>query len=97
MVVTDERNNHRHGDWTGLFKLIEECGECQQIAGKIAAFPDSDEHPDGAGSLRERLRNELADVIAAALHVAQANNLDDNEFRARQLRKLNLFREWMTI
>lgn len=95
--MSDERNNHRHGNWTGLFKLIEECGECQQTAGKIAAFPDTDEHPDGCGSLRQRLQNELADVIAAAQHVAMANDLDMIAIMDRRDRKLELFAKWMTI
>lgn len=34
--------------WKGIGKLIEECGEVLQVAGKAIAFPRGP-HPDGAG------------------------------------------------
>jgi len=89
--------HHRHGQWTGLFKLIEECGEAMQVAGKIAAFPDADEHPDGEGSLRGRIECELADLIASAEHVIDATGLDAERIRQRIARKRALFQRWMTI
>lgn len=45
----------------GLAKLIEECGELQQIAGKKLAYYTTDEHPDGQGPLSTRLEDEIAD------------------------------------
>lgn len=63
----------------GLIKLLEETGELhaalgnlQQVAAKKVAYFDTDEHPDGAGSLTERLEDEIADVIAI-LTVVQCN------------------------
>jgi hypothetical protein len=174
----DEANHHKHGRWTGLFKLAEECGELvvaladlalcdagdaapdlrtrvadeladvgasaehvtqangldrpriadrltrqianldqyavaaacpgraellkrlgavQQLIGKICAFPDSDEHPDACGNLTGRLEAAIADLGAACRWFARANLLERDAIDARAQRKLQLFRQWMTI
>lgn len=51
----------------GLAKLLEELGELSQVCAKKLAYYHTDEHPDGAGSLRERMQEEIADVAAAML------------------------------
>jgi NTP pyrophosphatase (non-canonical NTP hydrolase) len=78
----------------GLAKLIEECGELTQVAGKKIAYYNTDIHPDGAGSLAQRLQDEIADVLAAAQFVAQNFQLDALAIEARRLRKLALFASW---
>lgn len=78
----------------GLTKLIEECSEASQVAAKMIAFPDTDQHPDGAGSLRERLTNEIADVLAAVGLVIENFNLDQNRLMERAEKKRELFRKW---
>jgi NTP pyrophosphatase (non-canonical NTP hydrolase) len=78
----------------GLTKLIEECGELVQIAAKKAAYMDTDEHPDGKGSLKERLENELSDVIAAIAFVDMKLKLDRVRIDARAEQKLVLFEQW---
>jgi NTP pyrophosphatase (non-canonical NTP hydrolase) len=72
----------------GLTKLIEECGELTQIAAKKIAYFDTDEHPDGKGSMKARMEEELADVMAACAFVMVQFNLDQTFIRERQLDKL---------
>lgn len=79
--------------WKGIFKLIEECGEVSQIAGKLGPFPVQD-HPDGLGSLRTRLENELADLSAAAAYVIQSEDLDGFRISQRAATKLAQFQTW---
>lgn len=75
-------NSHRHGRWTGLFKLGEECGELT-VAAIDLLFADETTQP----SLRRSLEDEIADVAAACVHAAQANGLDAARIAARELRR----------
>ena len=45
----------------GVAKLIEECGELQQVLGKRLAMWDQPEHWDGT-NLNDRLIEEMGDV-----------------------------------
>lgn len=78
----------------GLTKLTEECGELIQIAAKKIAFMETDLHPDGKGSMRERLQEELADVAAASTFVAQQFGLDTEQIKQRAALKLHAFQTW---
>lgn len=78
----------------GLNKLMEECGELTQIAAKKAAYPDTDYHPDGKGSMLDRLEEEIGDVLAACLFVATKFNLDREFICRRSQSKFDLFNEW---
>jgi hypothetical protein len=88
-------NTRRHV--VGLNKLTEEIGELGQVIGKIGAFPDAEEHPDGKGHLRIRLEDEIADVQAACQHVIEENNLNKLAIGRRRTIKLAKFKKWMTI
>lgn len=77
----------------GLSKLIEECGEVQQVAGKVIGFGKLDRHWDGT-DLKDRLEEEIADVRAAALFVVETNGLDRARIEARVAAKLQTFRDW---
>lgn len=77
--------------WRGIFKLIEELGEVQQLLGKACACPVG-EHWDGKGDLRERLPKELADLKAAIAFFETVNMLRDDH--KRQRRKYDLFSQW---
>jgi len=81
----------------GLNKLMEECGELVQIASKKAAFIKTDVHPDGEGSMKERLEDEIGDVQAASEFVTENLNLDKERIRKRAERKLALFRIWEAL
>ncbi len=78
----------------GLAKLIEECGELIQIAAKKQAFFYTDIHPDGAGSMKVRMEEEIADVFAACVFVTETFQLDDVKIEERIKKKLMLFRGW---
>lgn len=78
----------------GLVKLMEECGELTQIAAKMVAYPDTDEHPDGKGSMRARLIEEMGDTLAAITVTYEALALDRSAIAARREYKLGLFRQW---
>lgn len=80
--------------WPGLAKLAEECGELQQVIGKIIAYP-AGEHPDGAGDLANRLRDEMGDVAAAIAFVVEANEqIKGHEVAKRQAIKSYRFACW---
>jgi NTP pyrophosphatase (non-canonical NTP hydrolase) len=79
--------------WPGLSKLIEECGEVGQVAGKLIATGGVPAHWDGS-NLRERLLEELADLRAAITFVAQVNQLGDDVMNARAQKKLDQFWAW---
>lgn len=81
--------------FNGLAKLVEECGELTQIAAKKMNYPDTDEHPDGKGSMKRRLEEEIADVLAAAKMVSEQYGLDDDFIVNRWQLKLSMFKKWV--
>jgi NTP pyrophosphatase (non-canonical NTP hydrolase) len=78
----------------GLAKLAEELGELQAVVGKKMAYFDTDVHPDGAGSLAERMQDEMGDVMAAMRFVANEFDLDDKAVLNRASVKLELYEQW---
>lgn len=78
----------------GLTKLGEECGELVQIAMKKIAYPDTDEHPDGKGSMLRRLEDEMGDVIAAMQFVTDKLGLDRERISVQARHKLVTFHRW---
>lgn len=79
--------------WPGISKLIKKCGEIGQVAGKLIATGGNVAHWDGS-NLRERLQDELADVIAACRFVISRNGLDVAAIEKRVDAKLALFNKW---
>lgn len=77
----------------GVAKLIEECGELQQVCGKRLAYWTTDAHPDGS-NLRERMESEMGDVLAAIEFVSSQLGLDFAEIAERKRQKLALFCDW---
>lgn len=77
--------------WCGIGKLTEECGEVLQLLGKALAFPVG-VHPDGMGTVRDRLPLELADLKAAIAYFERANDLPD--LYARRAEKIGKFQKW---
>lgn len=78
----------------GLTKLSEECGELQQIVAKKIAFFNVDKHPDGGPSMKKRLEDEIADVLAAIGLVSDNLGLDSDRIMKRAEKKRTLFRKW---
>lgn len=81
----------------GLAKLTEECGELIQVASKKMARMDSDDHWDGAGSLKRRLEEEIADVHAILYVVMKNFDLNEQFILRRAVDKQELFFKWDTI
>lgn len=74
----------------GLSKLIEECGEVIQVAGKIIGLGHDGDHWDGTNLLDE-MTAELADLYAAiTFYVAQRGI----SIGLRSIEKLELFEKW---
>lgn len=85
----------------GVAKLIEECaelqielGSLQQILAKKLAYWHTDEHPDGKGSINQRIEDEMGDVIAAVYFVRDRLGLDREVIAQRMMAKLELFGTW---
>lgn len=79
---------------SGLTKLTEELSELIQVAAKKMAYFDTDDHPDGLGSLTTRLEDEAGDVLAAISFVTDKFNLDKDRIQQRVTTKLNQYWEW---
>jgi NTP pyrophosphatase (non-canonical NTP hydrolase) len=79
--------------WPGISKLIEECGEVVQVCGKLMRLRGELAHWDGT-NLRERLQDELGDLLAAISFVIHFCDLDDTAIQKRAYKKRALFEHW---
>jgi len=78
----------------GIDKLNEECGEVVQVIGKFHGMGSVlGQHWDGT-NLKERLEDEIADMIAAARFVALKHSLDEQRINQRFEMKLAQFKRW---
>lgn len=84
----------------GLNKLLEECGELTkecgsltQVIGKKLAYPEGP-HPNNDGDLKERMEDEIADVIAASHFVTERLGLNKERMVARVERKIAKYEAW---
>jgi len=83
-----------HHGRIGLMNLVRACGTMNQLLGKICAFPEGTEHPDGHGNLVGRLEVAIADLTAACTVVAARNDLNLDHIELRGDDKAALFRIW---
>lgn len=80
--------------WPGLAKLNEECGEVVQVIGKLMMTKGEIEHWDKS-NLKERLEDEIGDVLAACKFVIKwCAGLDVERINCRIAEKLALFERW---
>lgn len=79
--------------WPGTSKVIEECGEVCQVLGKLIGTGVATAHWDGT-DLRERITEEVADLLAALNFFATWNDLDWQAINTRLNFKRSLFVEW---
>lgn len=80
--------------WPGLSKLIEECGELQQVMGKILATGGDPHHWDGS-NLVQRMEEEIGDVLAAiGFVVFHTKALDFDAIAHRSQEKRLRFEQW---
>lgn len=82
----------------GLAKLAEECGELQQVIGKLLQYPELQNdrimnHPDGS-ILLDRLEQEIADVSASISFVKGKMKLSESDIQHRHALKLMTFQSW---
>lgn len=78
----------------GLSKLIEECGEVQQVAGKIIGAGGMVKHWDGS-DLAQRLTEEMADVVAVIEYFVDSNpQISQFALQTRIREKHRLFHQW---
>jgi len=81
--------------WPGTSKVLEELGELQQVLGKLIATAGAEQHWDGS-NLRDRIVEEIGDVVAA-LTLFETLNMTDDECRRvgdRALLKVATFQAW---
>lgn len=91
--------------WRGIAKAIEEMGELSAVLGKLMAYPKGD-HPDmhphvdgrkvGAPPLRNRLKEEVADVLAAIDYISSREFTDSElDYIAKRVAfKRNKYAMW---
>jgi len=79
--------------WPGISKLIEECGEVIQVAGKLMGSHGERNHWDGS-DLKVRLEEEIGDAIGAMHFVTVHCDLDAVAIHKRAADKLRMFEGW---
>jgi len=79
--------------WPGISKLVEEAGEVQQVCGKLIGARGETLHWDGT-NLRQRLEEELGDLVAAIGFVIERNGLNEDAIERRSVEKHKLFWDW---
>lgn len=77
----------------GMAKLLEECGEVGQIAGKLLAFPIGD-FPERDARLLKKLEDELGDLRASIAFVTVKLGLDRDKVHERTKAKMELYLQW---
>lgn len=78
----------------GLTKMLEETGELAQVGAKRLAYFTTLVHPDGAGDLKTRMEEEIAEVEAFCDFVKGAFELDRDAIGRRRQLKFALFTKW---
>lgn len=78
--------------WPGLSKLIEECGEVLQVAGKLMGSEGRTDH--WSGDLNQMLVEEIGDLLAAAHFFVKQNGLDLDAIERRRVEKYATFKRW---
>jgi len=81
--------------WRGVFKVMEESSELNVELSKLCVYPDAI-HPDGKGCLKERIKNEIADLYAALDYLVY-ENLEQEEIygiNERRSKKICIFNSW---
>lgn len=75
-------------------KTLEELGELSTIIAKKMMYPDTDDHPDGAGSMKRRIEDEVADVRATTEMLIRHHALDRSYIEERRRKKIAKFVKW---
>lgn len=78
--------------WPGLSKLVEECGEVLQVAGKLIGSEGRTDH--WSGDLRKMLVEEIGDLQAAIEFFITHSGLPKGDIQERRIEKRALFELW---
>ena len=79
--------------WPGISKLVEEAGEVSQVCGKLIGSGGEIMHWDGT-NLKERLEDEIGDLITACMFVIVTCGLDWERVTTRWEAKARKFNQW---
>lgn len=79
--------------WPGVAKTLEEMGELGQVLGKLIATGGEPLHYDGS-DLRQRMLEEMGDVLGALQFTALYNGVDWVSIRDRAAVKMHTFERW---
>jgi len=79
--------------WPGVSKLIEEMGEVGQVLGKLIGTGGRTDHWDGT-NLRDRLHEELSDLLAAVRFFITVNGFNASVIENRAREKEAQFWKW---
>jgi len=79
--------------WNGLAKVIEECGELQQVCGKLIGNEGGTNYWDDV-DLVKKFTEEIGDLQAALDFFVETNPLDAYKIQQRRERKLKKFFKW---
>lgn len=77
----------------GVAKLVEECGEVLQIAGKLITVNGENNYWEGR-DIHQEFSEELADLLAAVTFTIDRSGLDQGEIYERATMKLARFKRW---
>lgn len=79
-------------EWPGVSKLVEETGELQQVLGKLMGSRGDIDH--WSGNLRDKLHEELGDVLAACRFLIDHCDLDERTILNQFSTKYQVFTQW---
>lgn len=78
-----------------MTKLLEEMGELTQVIAKLMATGGDTDHWDGKGDLRDRLEEEMGDVLATLFFTMDINpEIRSHVVKQRADTKEQRFRRW---
>lgn len=83
----DQFNGLSPAESERLYLLLEECGEVQQVIGKILRHGYESSHPDGGPTNRGLLEKELGDVLFAVTLMTENADIADSYIRQAAVEK----------
>ena len=94
-VTWQNFNNLSPAETERLSILLEECGEVQQVIGKILRHGYDSGHPDGGPTNRECLELELGDVYHAYQRLCVREDINEEAVLERAVVKGIKISQWL--
>lgn len=85
-------------NYPGLFKVVEETAELNEVIGKMLVRPNGDHYVEVKGErvLNDDLHDELADVLAITEYLIKSSPLlDEDRIVSRAHEKLSKYARWV--